>query len=260
MIKKKNIILASVLTLSLLAGTSVMAFGATGIGTDTVSAATAVTPPVVIPPVVTPPIVRPPVVTPPVVTPPVITPPAVGTPPAVVLKLTNAQKTILKQMNVDNQKTALATLVTSGIFTQAEADAIIAATAVKPADKAGNLYRTLTDVQKMALRAEMLKLNTISIHKLVLNGTITQAQADKILVKAPVRPPVVKEDNDKDKNDTNCTQKATDKIHGHDFAKTKGHDANKMHGHDFEKNNNSDKNMKNAADDNGDTERNSVND
>lgn len=236
MIKKKNIVLASVLTMTLMAGSSAMAFAS--VGTDTVNIANSTTnakhatAPVV--PATT-----------------VVTPQAVTTPVAVAVKLTDAQRTIIKQMSIDNQKIALATLVGTGVFTQAEADAIIAACAVKPAPDVKNvdIYRNLTDVQIKALRAEMLRLNTISINQLVVNATITQAQADKLLGIALV----VIDDEDKDKgtcsdddSDKNATDKiVTDKIHGYDFPKTQGHDSNKMHGHDFEKNNNSDMSMKN---------------
>ena len=169
--KKRNVILASVTTIAILVSGSVMAFAAT----DSTTAAGIAGK---------------------------VFGHNKGQKAETVLNLTEEQMAVFHQEKADIMETALATLVSSGILTQAEADTIIAnrppapptendsVNADKPAvppagtdrpegDKGP--FQDLTEAQRTALQDEIKTLETSSINQLVTDGTITQAQADEFL-------------------------------------------------------------------------------
>ena len=94
--------------------------------------------------------------------------------------LTDAQRTALQQDRGANLKDALANLVTKGVFTQSQADSIIAAMPAAPVEKAANPVSSLTDTQRTALEAKIKSIEAAKIKALVTAGTITQAQADQL--------------------------------------------------------------------------------
>ena len=101
--------------------------------------------------------------------------------------LTDAQRTALQQDRGANLKDALANLVKSGVFTQSQADAIIAAIPTAPVEKASNPVSTLTDTQRTALETKVKLIEAANIKALVTAGTITQAQADQLSVRCQDR-------------------------------------------------------------------------
>jgi Spy/CpxP family protein refolding chaperone len=171
--KKKNIILASVVAVTLLASSSVMAFAATdtttrsgfnGLGfgmhrsnissnlTDAELAQLRADCPV---------------------------------------NLTEAQRDALHVNRVDMMKSAVEQLVSKDIITQAEADAIVAdmptAPPVNPpvarTDRGNDSVQALTVAQRTALQTEMKALQAANLKALVDDGTLTQAQADQMLLR-----------------------------------------------------------------------------
>ena len=99
---------------------------------------------------------------------------------AAFANLTDAQRTALQQDRGANLKDALANLVKSGVFTKSQADAIIAAIPTAPVEKAANPVSALTDTQKTALEARIKLIEATNIKTLITDGTITQAQADQL--------------------------------------------------------------------------------
>jgi Spy/CpxP family protein refolding chaperone len=155
--KKKNIVLASFVALTILASSGVMAFAATGTTTGTG-----------------------------------ITGAGFGGArgaggPAIFENLTDAQKTQLHEDRAAELKTAMTNLVADGVFTQAEADAYIAATPTTPptdrVEKGNAAIQALTADQSAALQAKIKLLSADSLKALVAAGTITQAQADDMALR-----------------------------------------------------------------------------
>lgn len=168
---KKNVLMVSILTLTVLASSSAMAFAAT----DTTTSAT----------------------------------PTKGTclkgDTRAELNLTEAQKTLLQQSRTSDLKEALANLVSAGTFTQAEADAIIANMPAAPEARGDGPFQNLSDDQKAALEAKLETLKpteadktsgaahadrgaimTQAITALVKDGVLTQTEADSIISNMPV--------------------------------------------------------------------------
>jgi competence protein ComGC len=122
-------------------------------------------------------------------------------------KMTDEQKTIFKDYQNENLNEALVNLVSEGVFTQEEADAIIAA---KPADgakttessepaehkeKGNEMMQNLTDTQRTALKEKIDLLSEDSINQLVEDGTITQEEADSLSLKKDNKVNKVKDDS-----------------------------------------------------------------
>jgi hypothetical protein len=117
------------------------------------------------------------------------------------LNLTDAQMTLLHESKASDLKEALAKLVGAGTLTQTEADAIISNMPAEPADRGdgpfANLtetqkadrdagpFQSLTEKQKTALESELQTLKASSLKELVSDGTITQAQADLLINHGP---------------------------------------------------------------------------
>lgn len=145
--KRKNVLIVSMLTLTVLASSSAMAFADTN---DTTSATA-----------------------------------AKGTASKcdmrAELNLTDAQKTLLHESRASDLKEALANLVSAGTFTQAEADAMISNMPAAHADRDAGPFQNLTEKQKTALTSELETLRASSLKQLVSDGSITQAQADLLL-------------------------------------------------------------------------------
>jgi len=76
---------------------------------------------------------------------------------------------------------AITSLVKDGILTQAEADAITSNMPADDADRGDGPFQNLTEKQVTALKSELETLRTSSMKQLVSDGTITQAQADLLL-------------------------------------------------------------------------------
>lgn len=123
------------------------------------------------------------------------------------LNLTDAQKALLHEARTSDMKEALANLVSEGTLTQAEADAIISSMPTEPADRGDGPFQSLTDEQKTALKAKLEALKpaesdkasdtdhadraaimTQAINALVKDGVLTQAEADAIIADMPKEP------------------------------------------------------------------------
>ena len=119
------------------------------------------------------------------------------------LNLTDAQQTILHESRTSDMKEALANLVKAGTFTQAEADALIASMPAEPADRGDGPFQNLTETQKTALETKLESLKsaadktsgtahadratimTQAITALVKDGVLTQKEADTLLSNMP---------------------------------------------------------------------------
>ena len=115
------------------------------------------------------------------------------------LNLTDDQKTILHEARTSDFKQALANLVSAGTFTQAEADALLADMPAEPKDRGDGLFASLTEAQKTALEAKLESLKeaadqtsgschgdrgaimTQAITDLVKDGVLTQEEADTLV-------------------------------------------------------------------------------
>jgi len=80
---------------------------------------------------------------------------------------------------------AINALVTDGVLTQTEADTIISNMPAEPADRGDGPFQNLTEKQRTALMSELQTLRASSLEQLVSDGTITQAQADQMLKQGP---------------------------------------------------------------------------
>lgn len=168
--KKKNVLIVSILMLTVLASSSAMAFAAT----DTTTSAT-----------------------------PTKSTCLRGDIKA-ELNLTEAQETLLQQARTSDLKEALANLVSAGTFTQAEADAIIANMPAELKDRGDGVFQNLSEEQKAALEAKLEALKpaesdktsdashadrgaimTQAIAALVKDGVLTQTEADAIISNMP---------------------------------------------------------------------------
>ncbi len=96
------------------------------------------------------------------------------------LNLTDAQMTLLHEAKASDLKEALTNLVSAGTITQAEADAITSNMPTEKADRGDGPFQNLTEKQKTALKNELQTLKTSSLEELVSDGTITQDQADAL--------------------------------------------------------------------------------
>ena len=109
------------------------------------------------------------------------------------VNLTEAQRDALHINRVDMMKSAVEQLVSKNIITQVEADAIVSdipanPLANPPADRVnrGNdSVQALTVAQRTALHTEMQTLEAANLKALVADGTITQAQADQMALRGP---------------------------------------------------------------------------
>jgi competence protein ComGC len=120
------------------------------------------------------------------------------------LNLTDAQMTLLHESKASDLKEALANLVSAGTLTQTEADAIISNMPAEPADRGDGPFANLTETQKAALEAKIQALRpaeadktsdashadraavmTKALAALVKDGVLTQAEADTITANAP---------------------------------------------------------------------------
>lgn len=119
------------------------------------------------------------------------------------LNLTDAQKTLLHEARISDLKEALANLVSAGTLTQAEADALLADMPAEPKDRGDGLFESLTDTQKDALEAKLDSLKeaadqtsgtghadraaimTQAINALVKDGVLTQSEADTLISNMP---------------------------------------------------------------------------
>jgi len=155
--KRKNVLVVSILTLTVLASSTAMAFAAT----DTTTSATAK---------------------------------GLGHNGDIraELNLTDTQKTLLHESRTNDLKEALANLVKAGTFTQAEADSLIsnipperAGKHTGPSDRDKGQFQNLTEKQRTALESELQNLKASSLKELVSDGTITQAQADILAKQGP---------------------------------------------------------------------------
>jgi len=165
--KRKNVLIVSILTLTVLASSSAMAFAATDTTTSTTPAKGS----------------------------------ALRDDIRTELNLTDAQETILHESRASDLKEALANLVSAGTFTKAEADALIAD---MPAEKRDGSFQNLTDAQKTALEAKLQALKpaesdktsdgshadreaimTQAITALVKDGVLTQTEADAMIANMP---------------------------------------------------------------------------
>lgn len=101
---------------------------------------------------------------------------------------TDAQREAVAAATQNASKTALAALVTKGTITQEMADAFAPSVkTVKPADdneKSNSVTKVklpeVSDDQMKAIRTAIADANKTALAPLVQNGTITQAQADKL--------------------------------------------------------------------------------
>jgi len=122
------------------------------------------------------------------------------------LNLTDAQMTLLHESRASDLKEALANLVSAGTLTQTEADAIISNMPAEPADRGDGPFENLTETQKAALEAKLKELKpaesdkssgtthvdreaimTQALTALVKDGVLTQTEADKIIANAPAK-------------------------------------------------------------------------
>jgi len=122
------------------------------------------------------------------------------------LNLTDAQMTLLHESRASDLKEALANLVSAGTLTQTEADAIISSMPAEPADRDDGPFQSLTETQKAALEAKLKALKpaesdktsgathadreaimTQALNALVKDGVLTQTEADKIIANAPAK-------------------------------------------------------------------------
>lgn len=119
------------------------------------------------------------------------------------LNLTDAQKTLLHEARAEDMKEALAGLVKGGTISQTEADAILADMPAEPADRGDGPFQSLTESQKTALKAKIESLQSATadtdsdthaereaimkkaIAALVKDGVLTQAVADDLLANMP---------------------------------------------------------------------------
>lgn len=119
------------------------------------------------------------------------------------LNLTDDQKTLLHEARTSDLKEALANLVKAGTFTHAEADALLAAMPTEPKDRGDGLFASLTEAQQTALEAKLDSLKaaadatsepchgdrgaimTEAINALVKDGVLTQKEADTLIANMP---------------------------------------------------------------------------
>lgn len=120
------------------------------------------------------------------------------------LNLTDAQMTLIEESRTDDLKEALANLVSAGTLTQTEADTILADMPAEPADRGDGPFANLTETQKAALKAKLEALKpaasektsdashadraaimTQAITALVTDGVLTQTEADAITSNMP---------------------------------------------------------------------------
>jgi polyhydroxyalkanoate synthesis regulator phasin len=76
---------------------------------------------------------------------------------------------------------AITSLVKDGVLTQAEADEITSNMPEEDADRGDGPFQNLTEKQKTALKSELETLMASTMKQLVSDGTITQDQADILL-------------------------------------------------------------------------------
>lgn len=170
--KRKNVLITSILALTVLASSSAMAFAATDATTSATSTAKG-------------------------------SDHDGGT--RAELNLTDAQRTLLHESRSSDMKEALANLVRVGTFTQAEADSIISNIPAEPADKDAGPFQNLTETQKAALQAKLETLRpatedktsgthtdreaimTKAVAALVTDGVLTQSEADKLISGMPTK-------------------------------------------------------------------------
>lgn len=170
MMKKKNILIVGVLTLTLVASSSAMAFADTTKSTSGEDASNRC---------------------------------GDAQDLRAELNLTDAQKTLLHEARAEDMKDALASLVKAGTIKQTEADAILADMPAEPAERGDGPFQSLTEPQQAALKAKIESLESKTADKdaathaereaimkeaiaaLVKEGVLTQAAADDLLADMP---------------------------------------------------------------------------